>query len=248
MRSSAASPIASIARTPVSTGGWWRASSVGRLGLLAERLIEPLELLLAERAVLATGTGAVAAHHPQRPAAHREAHACSRPAPLTTEYERRMRSRSSWLPGIACTGTPSGATARVPPDRRRLRARRRDRRSAAPRLPAARAQHGSHGMLEASRWPVMVLSCAQMQVAAAERLSTAPGPPLSGSRAERADSMRLTPWMNALRSSSGSPASMSGITRSISPKIAAAACAPARRPGSSAGRRRRSRDGGSGRG
>ena len=32
--------------------------------------------------------------------------------------------------------------------------------------------------------------------------------------------IRLTPWMNALRSSSGSPASMSGITRNISPKIA----------------------------
>jgi hypothetical protein len=32
--------------------------------------------------------------------------------------------------------------------------------------------------------------------------------------------MRLIAWMDALRSSSGSPDSMSGITRSISPKIA----------------------------
>jgi hypothetical protein len=39
-------------------------------------------------------------------------------------------------------------------------------------------------------------------------------------RAVNVHGIRLTPWMKALRSNSGSPASMSGIPRSISPKIA----------------------------
>ena len=43
--------------------------------------------------------------------------------------------------------------------------------------------------------------------------------PRSGARGEL-HGIRLMPWMKAERSSSGSPASMSGITRSISPKIA----------------------------
>ena len=39
-------------------------------------------------------------------------------------------------------------------------------------------------------------------------------------RALNVHGIRLMPWMNPLRSNSGSPASMSGMTRSISPKIA----------------------------
>ena len=47
--------------------------------------------------------------------------------------------------------------------------------------------------------------------------SAEPGSGVDGyARAVNSHGIRLTPWMNALRSSSGSPASMSGITRSIS--------------------------------
>jgi hypothetical protein len=39
-------------------------------------------------------------------------------------------------------------------------------------------------------------------------------------RAVNVHGIRLMPWMNALRSRSGAPASMSGMTRSSSPKMA----------------------------
>ena len=55
------------------------------------------------------------------------------------------------------------------------------------------------------------LSCSRCRSSSGRRAQT---------RGSNVHGIRLTPWMNALRSNSGSPASMSGITRGISPKIA----------------------------
>jgi hypothetical protein len=60
----------------------------------------------------------------------------------------------------------------------------------------------------ACRWP----GCSRADCARAA--------PAGQPRAVNEHGIRLMPWMKPLRSNSGSPASMSGMTRSISPKIA----------------------------
>ena len=97
-------PIASIARIPVTSGGWCIASTRRRLAVVRERGREPAHPLRAQPAAVLPRHGGVAHHQPQPADGVTYCTKPDGPRRRPGSSAARSASRSSWFPGRTWTG------------------------------------------------------------------------------------------------------------------------------------------------